>query len=1093
MVLFGRTGAGKSTFIEAFTGGDGSSISRGESDWTTEPRRVAWGPLELIDTPGYGGWGRTRSRQELEADAAGMVAQADLVVLCFDDQNQQSSEFAVVRDQVERFGRPCIAVLNVRNARWREHHLGPQAAATFERQVTVHARHIRDELRRMGMTNVPVVAVHMQRAAAALASDDYAGHDADLVCKRRERFSRTELAELSNVGRLEHLLVRCLADGAPRIRLQAVENDLLARVHATAEHLTTIADDTSRQVAVGVATLRSSLEVLGAGQAKPGAQRGRWSRRDVTGADALEQLAALRPELLDGISAGGRLQRTAQDLLTIHLAPHRRKLRAAGEQIAHDAIIVQKAVDGETLVRKMQRPVDQAQKAVAAALVELAEEFADQLAGLALDLQVEDARLKATPVDGRSGRKKAQLLEAGELLTQAGTAVAVLLAATGPVGWLVAAGGAVASLVMGRWRRRASRKAEARGAKVRAEAVAVVRRASDDVYGSLERRYWDSVTRVATGSAQSLIGDVATPVARQAQRQAAQTAAASALTTASPGSRRTDANAVIKAAVAAVRAAAAVGKHHDPLLGQDPTGESTQTDLQAMQDGHAALAASLQQRADNWLGYRKDPTAASDKADPLHLKVGILASNPDLANVAADGLRNEVQQVDLAVLESDGASAVDHDLLLWLLTPNIDLHTMPAAQRFFAGTSPYRHPVFARSVFCIAGLDQLGPDLVNEATALPPLLRRKADELSNYLATFGLTAAPDTILFSAPAPYGLRAANLPLDAAVFGTPQLASLLNRHPRTRWARSWHEAIALANEELARADQATQTAQGAIRQLDEVISACERSLTERRRLLQESEAALTATLGDRVDALALAVCQAPDAASMTLALDELNAWPSDAIVVEALEAWQRQFIANYEALTEEHAVELGNLLRQQRLHTSRIDKNVAGKATTFGKLLGTTSQLASKAGHSRDTWYEIVKIMSRGTYKFKPWGAIKGASAAKVLGKRLAAVGIVITAAEQYFDRRAARKRSELKEQVLTEARETVDAALADFLWRAIEDDVKHGLGLFRPGQREIDELHESVEGMRTERISASDDLEALRTLEAAAHTRLEEQTR
>ncbi|RMH07488.1 MAG: hypothetical protein D6704_05040 [Nitrospirae bacterium] len=36
IVLFGRTGAGKSTLISAITRGNGESVSQGESDWTTK-------------------------------------------------------------------------------------------------------------------------------------------------------------------------------------------------------------------------------------------------------------------------------------------------------------------------------------------------------------------------------------------------------------------------------------------------------------------------------------------------------------------------------------------------------------------------------------------------------------------------------------------------------------------------------------------------------------------------------------------------------------------------------------------------------------------------------------------------------------------------------------------------------------------------------------------------------------------------------------------------------------------------------------------------------------------------------------------------
>lgn len=41
-VLFGRTGAGKSSMLEAISHGAGATISPGESDWTTAIKPVDW-------------------------------------------------------------------------------------------------------------------------------------------------------------------------------------------------------------------------------------------------------------------------------------------------------------------------------------------------------------------------------------------------------------------------------------------------------------------------------------------------------------------------------------------------------------------------------------------------------------------------------------------------------------------------------------------------------------------------------------------------------------------------------------------------------------------------------------------------------------------------------------------------------------------------------------------------------------------------------------------------------------------------------------------------------------------------------------------
>lgn len=76
IVMFGRTGAGKSSLLSAMARLDGSSVSLGESDWTTEAREVHWRGVRLVDTPGINGWGRTTSREDLEARARDEVKRA---------------------------------------------------------------------------------------------------------------------------------------------------------------------------------------------------------------------------------------------------------------------------------------------------------------------------------------------------------------------------------------------------------------------------------------------------------------------------------------------------------------------------------------------------------------------------------------------------------------------------------------------------------------------------------------------------------------------------------------------------------------------------------------------------------------------------------------------------------------------------------------------------------------------------------------------------------------------------------------------------------------------------------------------------------
>ena len=221
LVLFGRTGAGKSSLIEALSSGNGEPISQAESDWTTDVRDVHWRSSRLVDTPGIGGWGRTVSRAELEARAEAAVADADVVILCFDTQSQQAGEFSKIAQWVSRYGKPVVAVLNSRNPRWRHPtKVGHQSTRRdLSRTVHEHMGNIRDELGRVDLNDVPVVAIHSKRAAFARTSDPYAGPDADSRQKQRDEYGPERLLAWSNLPALELLLTEALAQHAAPLRL----------------------------------------------------------------------------------------------------------------------------------------------------------------------------------------------------------------------------------------------------------------------------------------------------------------------------------------------------------------------------------------------------------------------------------------------------------------------------------------------------------------------------------------------------------------------------------------------------------------------------------------------------------------------------------------------------------------------------------------------------------------------------------------------------------------------------------------------------------------------------------------------------------
>ena len=199
IVLFGRTGTGKSTLMEALSHGNGQSVSPGQSDWTVDIRETRWQDCRIIDTPGIDGWGRVESRATLEETARCAVETADIVLLCFDTQSQQVSEFEKVSQWVKEFGKPAVVALNVRDTMWRLPPRCPDRHNRAKRSKTVadHIERIRGELVHLALCKVPLVALNTKRALRARASVPFADSLADEIENERTRYGIARLLSLS--------------------------------------------------------------------------------------------------------------------------------------------------------------------------------------------------------------------------------------------------------------------------------------------------------------------------------------------------------------------------------------------------------------------------------------------------------------------------------------------------------------------------------------------------------------------------------------------------------------------------------------------------------------------------------------------------------------------------------------------------------------------------------------------------------------------------------------------------------------------------------------------------------------------------------
>lgn len=494
LVFFGRTGVGKSSLVEALSRGDGKAVSEGPSDWTREVRAVRWRSCRLVDTPGIGGWGRGIARAELEARARSAVETADVVLLCFDNQNQQATEFARVAEWVQAYGKPAIALLNVRNHAWRR----PDRARTraerrqYSKPVADHGVHIEEELTNIGLSGTPVIALSAQRALFARASEPYRGpHEAPLR-SLREKLGVAKIERWSNLAALEDLLVSAIREDAAGLRVGMLRRELRGELVRVAEGLEQLARS-SLVAAEGLDSLvDSTLRVVGYPRADVGDARA--VLYDPSGVDLLAELERLRGSPFLAASAG-ELQVYSEQMLAARLFPLRARSLGAAEKVIEEAFVERETISSEDF---RQRVFDlPAMEAVAREVVAEVERFLQRKVRLAaMDVQTELRwQARGVHVDGRAGRsakETADWLDVAKVTSSAVATGTFFLA--NPVGLIVSLLSGIGSLVFGWLSKRSRKEAEEKRAQARREALESARR---EVQATYDRLVEDLSTQVA--------------------------------------------------------------------------------------------------------------------------------------------------------------------------------------------------------------------------------------------------------------------------------------------------------------------------------------------------------------------------------------------------------------------------------------------------------------------------------------------------------------------------------------------------------------------------------------------------------------------
>jgi predicted GTPase len=511
IAFFGRTGAGKSTLLSAFGELDGAAVSPGESDWTTTVESIPWRSCRLYDTPGINGWGGRKSRDELETAARRAVEIGDVVLLCFDTQSQQATEFTKVANWVKHFGKPVIAVLNVRNPRWRHPARVPSqnARRNMSEPVAQHAENIRTELANIGLDDVPVVAMSSRRALFARAATPFRGPAVQNFHDARDRYGIDYLARWSNFAALEGVLSACIAAGGAQLRLKSLREGVRSLLHDEAASLKDLRGRLVERIDELDRMTRRYLEVLGYLEADA---RAPYLHDDVWHADLLQLAESARCKPYRAPSDGA-LTRQVRNLLKPHLTEARNNALRRFKELEQHAFDGAKTIDDETFASQVfnDTEVTDALERVSAEAVGFLERELS-LAGVELRRHG-TAEYGKVGLDGNAGDTAnlfANIFRGGGLAGGAAAAVAPFLFSN-PIGWAAAAAGiGIGAVAFGLQQvgEKMSRSAARDKDKARAKAAYRGRRAVHDTFDAIEREFTSRASAAAWAAAADLVRPV---------------------------------------------------------------------------------------------------------------------------------------------------------------------------------------------------------------------------------------------------------------------------------------------------------------------------------------------------------------------------------------------------------------------------------------------------------------------------------------------------------------------------------------------------------------------------------------------------------
>lgn len=1067
VVLFGRTGAGKSTLMEALTQGTGSSISTGENDFTlsVQPRQA--NGLTVVDTPGIEGWGGRKSKVDLEQAAFDGLRTADLVILVFDSASQTAAEFSKVARWVIDYDKPTIAIINNKNRLWRSLTPVPaQELVDAEEKLRDHFAHVRSGLARFGLHAVPIVGINGQRAVAARCRP-YLGPFPETMAAL-QTYPSEHLDGSSNIARLEDLISESLQASATDIRLQALSRDIRHEVSRAAKALRLEALSAQGLAAEQEVAIEAVLRLIGLGRVSDTSTVS-WERELVVrgGVDLLGALEDARGTPFRIGRSSGLIHDLRIHLFEEHVGPTVRAESRKLQDTIRDSFARGTSMQSTTVQRMHEAAAEAMTRATNESLIAMNSTLDGEMALMRAKLAAPSARTSVSQmgvaqtdaIDGGVGNASSvawRLVDAAS--------VAALFVPVPGANFLIALGvRTVLQIALSWFGGKKADEAERQRAAALRNAVSQSHNAILEYERLLDESSINAAVEWANALAEQLVPLIESAFEERARsgRLRAGAEALDKLWRSIPdngaGQRAiNDARNRLERRYARYLSGGTRRRVAPARLmwqGADWLGEpsaaaangSAPPDHPETQSIVAAYLSELpDEAARRWAGRGCDDVqvriwlerarskrltgAVSEAAIQAKVDLDSGSARALIESLNGGGehlLSNAICASQPWLAEFMTTGACDGNLERW--PGGAAIRLLVTGPSLFGGAEEFRRfavgpssllsdDTWNRTVVILTHIDEIGADPRVGPRDFADAVDRKTSEIKHLSIAAGLTAAAVMAVDAQGQYQDSTAWWAGVDELVLA---VCSGLGE-PAASNATALRRVLLAAETETLRLDRRLRSLVVEREALASTSSALSQSVRDAKRIDRRARAQLLRVVETVLMPRALEVVGS-SRSTMGDAADQLNVWREDPDLIKRLQSFEERLM-NDLAGWAESAEREGKHWELSRATSERIaspSAGASGRSKAASKLSASAAKAARSLG-SRDVYYSTMKDFG---VKFRPWGATKGAQAARSASKKMGYLAVALGAFNFFNDARSASQRDRLRREIVSETREAV----------------------------------------------------------------------